>query len=50
MNRQSKRFTPSKWMDRLVPIVLVLLALALIAVVAIVLLSSFGLFSGGFIR
>ncbi len=50
MNRQSKRFTPSKWVDRLVPIVLVLLALALIAVVAIVLLSSFGLFSGGFIR
>ncbi len=43
MNRQSKRFAPSKWVDRLVPLVLVLLALALIAIVAIVVLVSFGI-------
>ncbi len=43
MNRQSKRFSPSKWAEVLVPIVLAVLALALIATIAIVLASVTGI-------
>lgn len=41
--RPSKRFTPGKWTEYLVPAVLALLLLALIATLLIVLLFSVGL-------
>jgi hypothetical protein len=41
--RPSKRFTPSRWTEYLVPAVLVFLLLALIATVLIVLLFSAGI-------
>ena len=44
MKRSSKRFTPSWWSERLVPMLLALLALALLATVALVILSSLGVF------
>lgn len=47
MNRQSKRFTPSKWAERIVPIVLAILFLALALTLAIVFLSMFRLIPGG---
>jgi hypothetical protein len=40
--RPSKRFTPTKWTERLVPILLVLLLLLLAAVVLLILVSSLG--------
>jgi len=40
---KSKRFSPSVWTQRLVPIVLILLALGLLATVVIVILSVLGL-------
>lgn len=43
MNRQSKRFTPSKWAERLMPVVFVILALALLFAIALVVLSVLGL-------
>lgn len=42
MNRQSKRFTPSKWVERLMPVVFILLALALLFAIALVVLSVLG--------
>jgi len=44
--RSSKRFTPSAWMDRLVPLLLALLAIALLATVVVVLLSLLGVTPG----
>jgi hypothetical protein len=44
MKRSSKRFTPSWWSERLVPLLLALLALALLATLALILLSSLGIF------
>lgn len=41
--RKSKRFHPSTWTHRLVPIVLILLALGLLITLAIVILSVLGL-------
>jgi len=40
--RPSKRFTPTTWMVRLVPLLLGLLLLALIATVVVVVLSILG--------
>ena len=40
--RPSKRFTPSTWTERLVPIMLALLALALLATLLVVALSALG--------
>lgn len=40
---QSKRFSPSTWTQRLVPVILILLALGLFFTLAIVLLSVLGL-------
>ena len=44
MKRSSKRFTPSWWSERLVPLLLALLALALLVTLALILLSSLGVF------
>ena len=41
--KKSKRFSPSVWTQRLVPIVLVLLALGLLVTLAIVIFSMLGL-------
>jgi hypothetical protein len=47
MNRTSRRFTASKWVERLVPVLLAVLLLALIVSLGIVALSMLGLFPGG---
>jgi hypothetical protein len=39
----SRRFTPTTWSERLVPILLVLLLLVLVAILVIIGMSSFGL-------
>jgi uncharacterized membrane protein len=41
--KKSKRFSPSLWTQRLVPIVLVLLAIGLLVTLVIVILSVLGL-------
>jgi hypothetical protein len=46
-NRNSKRFTPSRWLERLVPLVLGLLLLALVLTVAFVILSALGVLPAG---
>ncbi len=46
MNRQSKRFTPAKWTERIVPIILAVLFLALLVSLGIVFLSMIGLIPG----
>ncbi len=38
--RQSARFVPSKWMERLVPVLLILLAVALVGTLLLVIISS----------
>ena len=43
MEKKSKRFSPSTWTQRLVPVALVLLALGLLITVTIVILSVLGL-------
>ncbi len=43
MNRPSKRFSPSTWSERIVPVLLVLLALGLVITLAIVVLSLLGI-------
>lgn len=43
MNRQSKRFNPSKWAQRLVPVLLILIVLGLVVTLAIILLAVFHL-------
>ena len=44
--RPSKRFIPSAWMDRLIPVLLGLLAIALVVTLVVVLLAVFGLTPG----
>ncbi len=44
MNRQSKRFNPSRLAERLIPLVLLLLFLALLASLLLVTLSVTGIF------
>jgi uncharacterized membrane protein len=43
MNRPSKRFNPSRWMERLVPILLVILAIGLLATILIIILAVLGI-------
>lgn len=43
MNRRSKRFDPTRWTSRLVPIVLMVLFLGLMITIAIVILAVLGL-------
>lgn len=43
MKPPSKRFTPSRWVERLVPLILVLLVLVLLATLLIVGFSLLGL-------
>jgi uncharacterized membrane protein len=45
MNRPSKRFNPSRWMERLVPFLLALLAIGLLATFVIIILAVLGVFS-----
>jgi hypothetical protein len=47
MEKQSKRFTTSRWTQYLVPAILVLLALGLLATLAIVITSMLGLIPAG---
>jgi hypothetical protein len=44
MKRSSKRFTPTWWSERMVPVILALLALALLLTLGIILLSVLGVF------
>jgi hypothetical protein len=44
--RPSKRFKPSAWTERLVPLLLALLALALLATLVIVVLAMLGMTPG----
>lgn len=44
--RPSKRFAPSTWTERLVPVLLMLLLLALLATVLFVILSVLGVIPG----
>jgi hypothetical protein len=44
--RPTKRFTPSTWMERLVPMLLVIILLALLATVIVVVLAVLGLTPG----
>jgi hypothetical protein len=46
MKQSSKRFIPSSWANRLVPVFLALLLLALLASLIIILLSVLGLTPG----
>jgi len=46
VSRPSKRFTPSKWSEYLVPVVLIFLLLALVATLMLIFLSLFGLTTG----
>ena len=41
--KRSKRFVPSKWMERLVPVLLVLLLVVLVVTILVVVLSVIGL-------
>jgi hypothetical protein len=43
MNRPSKRFNPSRWMERLVPILLVILVIGLLATIVIIILAVLGI-------
>jgi uncharacterized membrane protein len=42
MNHPSKRFNPSRWMERLVPVLLVILAIGLLATMVIIILAVLG--------
>ena len=42
MNRSSKRFRPSAWTEKLIPVLLAVLVLALLATLVIIGLSLFG--------
>lgn len=44
--RPSKRFRPTNWTERLVPLILGLLVLALVAILVVIGLSVFGLTPG----
>jgi uncharacterized membrane protein len=43
MNRPSKKFNPSRWMEHLVPILLVILAIGLLATIVIIILAVLGI-------
>jgi hypothetical protein len=46
-NRTSKRFVPSKWVERIIPLILGLLLLALVLTVVFVILSVLGVLPAG---
>ena len=46
-NRSSKRFAPSRWAERIVPVILGLLLLALVLTVIFVILSVLGMLPAG---
>ena len=46
-NRTSKRFVPSRWLERIVPVLLGLLLLALVLTVIFVILSVIGVLPSG---
>ena len=46
MSKKSKRFEPTKWSERLVPILLVIILLGLLATISIVALAILGLTPG----
>lgn len=39
MSRPSKKFSPSKWVERLVPVLLILLGLGLVGTIVFILIS-----------
>jgi hypothetical protein len=43
MSRKSRRFTPSKWSEYLVPVLLLVLLLGLLAILVVVVISLTGL-------
>ena len=45
--RSSKRFAPSRWAERVIPVILVLLLLALVMTVIFVILSILGVLPAG---
>ena len=46
-NRASKRFVPSRWVERVVPLLLGLILLALVLTITFVILSVMGVFATG---
>jgi hypothetical protein len=46
MNRKSKKFNASGWMEKLIPLILGMLALALVATIVLVLMSIIGILPG----
>ncbi len=46
MSKTSRRFTPAKWMEKLVPVILAILLLALLAILVIIGLSVLGQMPG----
>ncbi len=46
MNNKSKRFSPDKWSERLIPCLLFIILLGLIATILVVALSVLGLTPG----
>lgn len=46
MNRKSKKFTASGWMEKLIPFILGALTLALIATIIMIVLSVTGILPG----
>ena len=46
-NRTSKRFVPSKWVERIIPLILGFLLLALVLTVVFVILSVLGVLPTG---
>ena len=46
MNKKSKRFEPTKWSERLVPILLAIILMGLVATILIVAMAVIGLTPG----
>lgn len=46
MNRKSKKFTPSGWSEKLVPLLLGVLTLMLVATIVLIILSITGVLPG----
>jgi len=46
MNKKSKRFEPTKWSERLIPILLALILLGLVVTILIVIMALLGLTPG----
>ena len=46
MNKKSKRFEPTKWSERLIPILLAIILIGLVATILIVAMAMMGLTPG----